>query len=105
MATLRTFVTIGALLLGGASLALAQATSSSSSPPVPGPRPSEMSAPGAQQAMTMSAQEARTKLESAGYTSIGEVEADEDGYSATAMKDGKTVKIGVDSDGMIETLK
>jgi hypothetical protein len=101
MTKLTTVAAIGVLLLlGGSQSALAQAASSPASKSVP----SEMSAPGTQRAMAMSEEEVRTTLESAGYTSIGDVKADEDGYSATAMKDGKAVKIGVDFDGTIETL-
>jgi hypothetical protein len=72
---------------------------------VPDPQPSEISAPGTQQAMTMSEQDARKALEAAGYTSIRDVEADEDGYTATATKDGRTMKLGVDLDGAIDILK
>jgi hypothetical protein len=102
-------VAIGALLLGllPALAQTAVSPSSPSAPPsanVPGRQPSEMSSPGAQRAMTMSEQEARNAFERAGYTSIGDVKPDEDGYSATAVKDGQVVKIGVDLDGTVETL-
>ncbi len=96
---------IGTTLVGGLSLALAQAGPNPPTAPVPAPQPSEMSAPGTQRAMTMSEQDARKTLENAGYTSIGNLEADEDGYTATATKDGRTIKLGVDHEGAIEILR
>ncbi|SRR6266478_3971227 len=95
---------IGTTLVAGLSLALAQAGPNPPTAPVPAP-PSEMSAPGTQRAMTMSEQDARKTLENAGYTSIGNLEADEDGYTATATKDGRTMRLGVDHDGAIEILR
>jgi len=96
---------IGMTLVGGLSLALAQAGPNPPTAPVPGPQPSEMSAPGTQRAMTMSEREARMALEAAGYTSIRDLKADEDGYTATATKDGRTIKLGVDHEGAIEILR
>jgi len=106
---------VGGPLVAGSSLAVAQAGSnppSNSAPaggpptaPAPDPQPSEISAPGTQQAMTMSEQDARNALEAAGYTSIRDLEPDEDGYTATATKNGTTMKLGVDLDGAIDILK
>jgi hypothetical protein len=106
---------VGGTLVGGSSLAVAQAGSNPPSnfaptgvpptAPVPDPQPSEMSAPNTQQAMTMSEQDARKALEVAGYTSIRDLNPDEDGYTATATKDGRTMKLGVDLDGAIDILK
>ncbi len=53
----------------------------------------------------MSEREARMALEAAGYTSIRDLKADEDGYTATATKDGRTIKLGVDHEGAIEILR
>lgn len=125
MTTLKTVGLLGAMLVGASSLAFAQTGSttapgtsttapppSGSHPPMAAPQGAPSTgatnvrpgAPGPQTAM-MSEQDVKKRLESAGYSSVINVKPDKNGYTAMAVKNGKKVKLDVDGNGKIETMK
>jgi hypothetical protein len=133
MTNLKTVAMVGALLLGSSAIALAQTNStttnsttgtSTMSPvtqPPDGSHPPRFkgttssenagtstggtttTAPGTQSAMR-SDRDVVSTLKSAGYTDITHVKQDKHGYTASAVKNGKRVKVDIDSNGRIETL-
>ena len=50
----------------------------------------------------MSEQEIKSKLESEGYTQVSDIASTPKGISATAMKDGKAVRLVIDSGGQVK---
>lgn len=65
-----------ALLLCGSTLALAQAS--------------------------MTADDAKKKIEAAGYMMVDNIKPAGDGYTAVAMKDNKMMTVKIDKDGKVE---
>jgi hypothetical protein len=70
-------------------------TGSSSSTMTPAPSP---------QAAMRADQEITRRLQAAGYSSVTDIKQDKNGYTASALKDGKRVRIDIDSNGRIETM-
>ena len=62
-----------------------------------------VTAPGVQSAMK-SDQDVKKKLESVGYSDVTDIKQDKNGYTASAMKNGKRVKVDVDANGKIGTM-
>jgi hypothetical protein len=60
-------------------------------------------APGPQSAMRAD-QEIARRLQAAGYSSVTDIKQDKNGYTASALKDGKRVRVDIDSNGRIETM-
>jgi len=60
-------------------------------------------APGPQSAMRAD-QEIARRLQAAGYSSVTDIKQAKNGYTASALKDGKRVKVDIDSNGRIETM-
>jgi hypothetical protein len=50
----------------------------------------------------MSDQEVKRKLESEGYTEVKDVTSTKEGTTAKAMKNGKAVKLVIDSSGQVK---
>lgn len=95
-----------ALLLGASSLAMAQSTTTSpSATPAPGSAPSMNSSSGLSGSSSAPMNEAQVKqrLEADGYSNVSDVHKDKDGWAAKAMHNGKSVTVGLDSAGKIET--
>ena len=84
-----------AVAIGLASAALAQSPAS--------PGSAAPSAGGASSAIVSSASQAKAKLEASGYSNVQSVEKSGTGFTATAMKDGKSVRVAIDNHGNIET--
>jgi hypothetical protein len=53
-------------------------------------------------ALALTQDELVAKLQAAGYTQVSDVKSTAEGISAKAMKDGKTVRLVVDSSGQIK---
>jgi hypothetical protein len=51
---------------------------------------------------SISPDEAKKKIEAAGYTMVENIKATGDGYTAVAMKGGKMLPVKVDKDGKVE---
>ena len=60
-------------------------------------------APGPQSAMK-SEQDVTKKLQADGYSDITGVKQDKNGYTASAMKNGKRVKVEIDANGNIQSM-
>ena len=134
MTKLKTVAMIGAMLLGSSALALAQTSptttspststttapsnttsptvtqpSGGSHPPMAAPTTGSTSsssttmAPGPQSAMK-SEQDVTKKLRADGYSDITGVKQDKNGYTASAMKNGKRVKVEIDANGNIQSM-
>jgi hypothetical protein len=43
------------------------------------------------------------KLQAAGYSDVTDIKPDKNGYTASALKGGKRVKVAIDADGKIGT--
>jgi peptidase YpeB-like protein len=54
---------------------------------------------------SMTTDEAKKKIEAAGYTMVENVKPSADGYTAVAMKGGKMLPVKVDKDGKVEQTK
>ncbi len=79
-----------ALLLGTATLAMAQTATSLT------PAPSTV----ARQHLTEA--EFAKRLDAEGFTNVRDVKPAPDGYSAMATKDGKDIRVGLDQDNKIQ---
>src|SRR6267378_2753091 len=128
----KTVAMIGALLLGSSALALAQTGSSSTTSPSSGAATgstagsttggtsgsmtggttgsttgsatgSATTTPGPQSAMKTD-QDVTKKLQDAGYSNVTDVKPGKNGYTASAMKNGKRVRVAVDANGKIEAV-
>lgn len=64
---------------------------------------STTTAPGPQSAMK-SEQDVTKRLRADGYSDITGVKQDKNGYTASAMKNGKRVRVAVDANGKIEAV-
>ncbi len=60
-------------------------------------------APGPQSAMKTD-QDVSKKLQEAGYSNVTDVKPGKNGYTASAMKNGKRVRVAVDANGKIEAM-
>jgi outer membrane biosynthesis protein TonB len=60
-------------------------------------------APGPQSAMRTD-QDVVNRLQAAGYSDVTDVKQDKNGYTASALKNGKRIKVDIDSNGRIETM-
>lgn len=84
-----------------ATAASAQTADSSHNPAVKNGAPATMSAP-ASGANSFTEDQARGRLEKAGYMSVGELQKDAHGvWRGTAMKQGKKVNVGLDYKGNV----
>ena len=57
----------------------------------------------ATQAKIATTTQVKSKLEESGYTSVSGIQKSTDGWTATATKDGKSVRVAIDQRGNIET--
>ena len=60
-------------------------------------------APGPQSAMKTD-QDVMKKLQAAGYSDVTDVKQEKNGYTASALKNGKRVKVDIDANGKIGTM-
>jgi hypothetical protein len=118
MTKLKTVAMIGAMLLGSSALALAQTSPTTTSPSTSTTTApsnttgatsgstsssSTTTAPGPQSAMK-SEQDVTKRLRAEGYSDVTGVKQDKNGYTASAMKNGKRVKVEIDADGNIQSM-
>lgn len=100
-----------AVLLGAPSLSLAQSTSSESPSqaervgPVGRIDPVTPRAAKSTGAVTMTEAEIKKKLEKQGFEHVHEIEPNDGGFTARAMKRGKTRTVSVDKSGGVAVIR
>jgi hypothetical protein len=85
--------TTGSMTGGGPTGATSGSTAGSSTTTAPGP-----------QSAMRTDQDVTKRLEDAGYSNVSDVKPGKNGYTASAMKNGKRVRVAVDANGKIQAM-